>query len=291
MDTEKCRALLTALDCGNLTAAAEKLGYTPSALSRQVAALEGETGFALLERGKNGVRATEGCLALLPALMRLVQDADDLHSLAGQVQGLTLGQVKIGTSCRCYYGLMARIIAGFSSLYPQVVVSIIEGSSSSLANAVAGRQADFAIISRRRGAFEWVPLFDDPMMAWLPAGHPLAGARFYPLERLVQDPFIQIYPGQKTDNAIILRRHHLRITPRFTVGDENAAYALVEAGLGVALINGLYPPPGPGVGVVPIGPREEVPIGVAMPYADEASPAARAFRSYALPRLEAALKK
>lgn len=48
MDTEKCRALLAVLEAGSLSAAAEKLDYTPSGLSRMMAALEQELGFPLL---------------------------------------------------------------------------------------------------------------------------------------------------------------------------------------------------------------------------------------------------
>lgn len=50
MDTEKCRALLAVLEAGSLSAAAEKLDYTPSGLSRMMAALEQELGFPLLSR-------------------------------------------------------------------------------------------------------------------------------------------------------------------------------------------------------------------------------------------------
>ncbi len=55
MDTEKCRALLAVLEAGSLSAAAEKLDYTPSGLSRMMAALEQELGFPLLSRSHNGV--------------------------------------------------------------------------------------------------------------------------------------------------------------------------------------------------------------------------------------------
>lgn len=54
MDTEKCRALLAVLEAGSLSAAAEKLDYTPSGLSRMMAALEQELGFPLLSRSHSG---------------------------------------------------------------------------------------------------------------------------------------------------------------------------------------------------------------------------------------------
>ena len=59
MDTDKCAALLCVLESGSITAAAEKLGYTVSGISRMMAALEAESGFPLLLRSKNGVVPTE----------------------------------------------------------------------------------------------------------------------------------------------------------------------------------------------------------------------------------------
>ena len=47
MDTEKCAALLCALEEGTLARAAERLGYTPSGISRMVAALEEELGISI----------------------------------------------------------------------------------------------------------------------------------------------------------------------------------------------------------------------------------------------------
>ncbi|MBQ3263225.1 MAG: LysR family transcriptional regulator, partial [Oscillospiraceae bacterium] len=59
MDTAKCAALLKVLELGSLSAAAEALGYTPSGVSRMMAAMEAETGLPLLRRGRHGVEATE----------------------------------------------------------------------------------------------------------------------------------------------------------------------------------------------------------------------------------------
>ena len=56
METEKYRALMCAIETGSLTAAAERLQYTPSGISRMVAALEEETGFPLLLREHGGVQ-------------------------------------------------------------------------------------------------------------------------------------------------------------------------------------------------------------------------------------------
>ena len=56
MDHNKRTALLTAIDLGNLTRAAEQLGYTQSGLSYIIKSVEAEFGFPLLIRSRSGVR-------------------------------------------------------------------------------------------------------------------------------------------------------------------------------------------------------------------------------------------
>ena len=75
MDTEKCRALLAVLEAGSLSAAAEKLDYTPSGLSRMMAALEQELGFPLLSRSHSGLPDAAADAAGADALERSARRA------------------------------------------------------------------------------------------------------------------------------------------------------------------------------------------------------------------------
>ena len=84
MDTEKCAALLCALEEGTLARAADRLGYTPSGISRMIAALEEDVGFPLLYRGRSGVSATGECETLLPALRQMVYQAESCRMSAGR---------------------------------------------------------------------------------------------------------------------------------------------------------------------------------------------------------------
>lgn len=67
MDQNKRVALLTAIDLGNLTRAAEQLGYTQSGLSYVIKTLESELGFPLLVRSRTGVRPTKECQQTSPS--------------------------------------------------------------------------------------------------------------------------------------------------------------------------------------------------------------------------------
>ncbi len=66
MELDRYRALVCAIETGSLSAAAEALQYTPSGVSRMVAALEEETGVPLLLREHSGVRPTKECEKLRP---------------------------------------------------------------------------------------------------------------------------------------------------------------------------------------------------------------------------------
>ena len=68
MDTAKCAALLLAVELGSLSAAAERLGYTVSGMSRMILSLEDELGFRLLNRSRAGVEPTRECALLLGSM-------------------------------------------------------------------------------------------------------------------------------------------------------------------------------------------------------------------------------
>ncbi len=70
MDVIKYQVFLRVVELGNLTRAAEELGYTQSAVSRIVADLEREWGVVLLTRSRTGVVLTPAGEELLPSPRR-----------------------------------------------------------------------------------------------------------------------------------------------------------------------------------------------------------------------------
>ena len=244
MDTERISALLCAIEERSLTAAAEKLGYTTSGVSRMMAALEKETGFPLLVRSRNGVVPTEECRQLLPLMQEMLALADRYDQLSGELVGLTRGRIRIGTSYYAYYDWFARLIAEFRRSYPGIAVQIIEGTSTELIGAMEEHQADLCIISRRPGSYDWIPL--------------------------------------KPDNSQMLQRNGITPQIRYSTSDNYAAYAMVAAGLGVTCTNAIIGESfKEGVRYLPLSPRQPVEIGIAIPKKKEMSPAARRFAEFA----------
>lgn len=286
MDTEKCTVLLTAIDQGSLSGAAEALGYTPSGVSRLVASLEAELGLPLLVRGKGGVTPTPECEALRPRFAELASLGRACRDEAAAVRGLEAGTLTVGSAYRPLYRALASTIAAFSAEHPGIHVRIEHANSSTLAAGMAQRAIDFSLMSRREIDCRWTPLSHDAMVAVLPPDHPLAKADAFPIERLLDEPFVELYPGEDCDNSRTLATAGIRPRAAYAVHDTSAAFALVEAGLGIALMNDIYARTAEAeVAVVPLAPARIVEIGIAAP-PGRPSPALAAFEAFAVPRLQ-----
>ena len=279
MDTEKCRALLCVLETGSLTAAAEALGYTPSGVSRMMAALEEEVGFTLLDRGRGGVEPTAACTRLLPVVREMADAGQRIRETAASICGVEIGSVCVGSAYGAYYAPLAETVAAFSAAHPGIDVRLLQGSSSVLCAALERREVDFCIVSRREGDFDFLPLLRDPMMVWLPESHTLAKMPAVPITAFSNEPYIATYPEQNTDNDHILRAHGIRPKTRFATIDERATAALVRAGLGISMNNGIlaHGLDLTGIAVRPLAPETIVEIGAALPRQHRRSPAANAF--------------
>jgi DNA-binding transcriptional LysR family regulator len=291
METTKCRALLTVLEAGSLAAAADELGYTTSGISRMMGSLEDELGFPLLVRSKAGVSPTAECERMLPLLTQLATLGDSCAQQAALICGVEVGSIRVGCAYQAFYAPLAEALAAFSKAHPGVRTEMTVENSTPLIQALERGELDLAVISMREGNVSWTPLLKDPMIALVPAGHPLAHAGAYPLARFAEDPFILLYPDEESDNSRTLAAFGVRPNVQSSVRELSDARELVGLGLGVTMVNSIFARwDDRRLRALPLDPVVEIPLGVATPKDELASPAARAFADFALPRLQRAAK-
>lgn len=285
MELERYKALLCAIDMGSLSSAAEKLGYTPSGLSRMMGALEEENGFPLLIRCREGVYPTPDCERLLPAIREMIYCGEACRQLAARIRGLETGTVTVGTAYSAYYVWLSKVISEFHLEYPKIQVQICSGYSTGLLSMMMERKLDLCIISRRDGDYEWLPIEEDPVVAWVPENHYLSQLDAVPVDVFGTEPYIDTYPGMDVDNARIFQECKVRPNTRLSTMDSYATYSMVEAGLGISMNNRLNGQDWTGgVKILPLDPPKIIEIGMACP--KNAAPAAMRFADFVREYLE-----
>lgn len=278
MDTEKYKILIKTIQLGSLSDAAEELGYTPSGVSRAISALEEETDLILLNRTHTGVTPTKECEELLPSIIKIVRQEEQLSQMASQLKGLEKGEIIIGTAYNNFYPQISRLIFDFTRKFPEIEVRIIEGASSALVKMIENNAADFCIISKRKGKYHWVHILEDELVAIVAKDSPYASKAAFNLRDFEKEPFIEVYTGQETDNSLLLDEKRIKPNIKYRTHDPYAAYAMVEAGLGVTLTNKIWLDTlGDGVVALPLTSPHVVNIGIAMQPEEIASPAAKRF--------------
>src|SRR5688500_17406233 len=84
---QRLRTFTLVLDLGSISAAATVLGYTQSAVSQQLAALERETGAVLIDRSQRPLRATGAGAALRPHVERVLAAVTSAEAMVDGLQG------------------------------------------------------------------------------------------------------------------------------------------------------------------------------------------------------------
>ena len=233
MDQNKRVALLTAIDLGNLTRAAEQLGYTQSGLSYVIKALEAELGFPLLVRSRAGVRPTDECQRILPLLRELDRKSRQLEQEAADIRGLAVGNVFIATFPSISRFWLPQILRDFAQLYPGITVSIRESGQEEQDEWLREGAIDLAFCSYHDSPYHWIPFLEDEIWAAVPAGHSLAACDEIDLAKLADEPFILEDRAYDYDITRVITNAGVHPDVRWTSKDELAILAMVKLELGV----------------------------------------------------------
>jgi DNA-binding transcriptional LysR family regulator len=181
-DLRRLRLLRELEERGTLGAVATALGYSPSAVSQQLAVLEKEVGVRLLERAGRGVRLTDAARLLSQHAGVLLSAAEaaraDLASLTGEVRGT----VRAGGLQSATRRVLIPAVAGMLVDRPQVRVEISELELEAALPELRLGTLDAVISDEydghprpRPAGLRFGLLLEEPLKLVLPAAHPRAG--------------------------------------------------------------------------------------------------------------------
>ncbi|MBS2938635.1 LysR family transcriptional regulator [Nocardioides sp. J2M5] len=247
---------------GSVAAAARDLGYTPSAVSQQVAKLQREAGVRLLEPVGRGVVLTDAALVLVATADAIEAAQDDARARLEELTGGLTGTLSVACFPSAIRGLAAPALGVLAGEAPELRVRLTELAPDPGLEAVGAGRVDVAVVhdwvhdrTPLAAGLESAHLADDPVDLVVPTGHRLADRRRAALADAVDDVWVTDVSDSICTRWILDMLRSASPSPRvdFRVEEYASQVALVAAGLCVAVLPRIGRPPLPdSVRVVPL---------------------------------------
>ena len=181
LDVRRLRLLRELAARRTVTAVAEALSYTPSAVSQQLAALERDAGVRLIERVGRGVQLTEAGRRLVThadaVIARLEAAEADLASAAGEVSG----RVRVASFQTAAHALVIPALGPLEERFPDLHCELVQADAEAALPALRLGDADMVLAEEydhaprpRDPALEHRDLCRDALVFAVPEGHPAA---------------------------------------------------------------------------------------------------------------------
>lgn len=245
MNLRQLRYFCEVVDAGNARAAAEKLFVAPTAISMQISQLETLLGGALLDRTSRPMKLTPLGEFVYPKARELLAASSRLEFEAKGMAAGKLGWLGIGFTRSTIFSILPEAVRAMQTAFPDVRIDLVEILTEEQPAALRSGAIHLAI-ARSLGPFPREPdlhyteLFDDPLVAALPAQHALAARSALVAADLEALPYVS-YP--KVANAHFSRQVLnclAQAGARVQIGHEakeiHTALGLVAAGLGTTIV-------------------------------------------------------
>jgi DNA-binding transcriptional LysR family regulator len=230
---------------GSLAGAAQTLGWTQQAVAQHVKALERDTGCALVIRNSRGVTLTEAGRSLAGHAHALVARLRAARADLLALSDLRAGRVRLAAFPSACATFVPAAIALLHERSPGLDIRLTEAEPEQAHELLATADVDLAVtfdydnVPTGTTRAAPAPLFDDPMLLVLPAGHTLADRTDPHLADAADQRWIAGCPRCRTHLMTASAAQGFRPDIRHSTDDYVVTQTLVAAGLGVALLPGL----------------------------------------------------
>jgi DNA-binding transcriptional LysR family regulator len=249
-DVQRLRAFRLVLDLGSISAAASVLGYTQSAVSQQLAALEREVGMALVDRSQRPLRPTRAGEALRPHVERVLAALGGAEATLEDLRGGTR-RLRLAAFTSALSSFVPRAVRDLRRAHAQLVVQVLQLETREAVERLQGGGAELAVVHHMPGVA--VPetaglqrrrLLVDHLYVVLPEGHRLARRDAVSLADLEAEPLIlprRDTPAGRFRSLVEHLCSQAGFAPRvaYELDDLPAVQAFVAAGIAIVPMHGL----------------------------------------------------
>ena len=248
MEMHQIRYFLALSRTLNFTRAAAECDIAQPSLTRAIKKLEEELGGDLFRRERAHTHLTELGRHMLPIMQQTLDSAESVKSLAQSFQQADRAPLCLALSHTINSSLFASFLAEISRALPGLEVRITRGSADEVVEELKNGTAELSITGPLGDDWErfdsWA-LFEEPFSVLVPTDHRLFEENILDIEDLTEEV---VLPRHHCEQAAFFEdffdRHSIDQNVKHLITSESDLVALVEAGLGVALIPDYAPLPG-----------------------------------------------
>jgi DNA-binding transcriptional LysR family regulator len=249
-DVQRLRAFALVLDLGSISAAASVLGYTQSAVSQQLAALEREVGTPLVERSQRPLRSTHAGAMLRPHVERVLAALGGAEAALDDLRGGT-PRLRVAAFPSALASFVPAAVRDLRRAHSQLVVEVLQLEAQEAVEHLRSGDADLAVIDHmpglavpETGGLQRRRLLVDHLHVALHEGHRLARRDTVSLMDLEEEPLILPRRGTPTGRFRSVIEHlcaQAGFAPRvaYELDDLPTVQAFVAAGIAVVPVHGL----------------------------------------------------
>lgn len=244
IDLAAVRSLLAVHQHGSVVAAADALGFTPSAVSQQVKRLERQQGAELLERVGRGVVLTDVGRLLAERGSRVLDELESLENLTRE-GGRPQGAFHVSSFATAHRGLLAPALARLGAEAPDLHTTVVEADPRDVVSQVARGSADAGIVHDWESVHLEIPpgldsqlLLEDRADLVVHRDHDLAARASVSPRELVHEPWVCTPAGTICHDWLVRMFAHHALRPELRYIDPEYAthVALAAEGVAVALV-------------------------------------------------------
>jgi LysR family hca operon transcriptional activator len=242
MELRHLRYFVAVAEEGSLTNAAERRLHTAQpSLSRQIRDLELEVGVKLLERGARGIELTPSGRTFLDHARLALLQVEAAGEAARRAARPEKAAFVIGFLAGQELVWLPEALRILREEQPDIEITLASQSSPELAGALMRGKVDVAFLRRERDApgIAFKPLIKEPLVAVLPADHPLAAAKEVRLRDLAGETYVtptRVAPALKAVIENYAAKNGVVLTPAFDGENLSSVLSLVTSTGGVTLL-------------------------------------------------------
>jgi DNA-binding transcriptional LysR family regulator len=285
LDTVKLHTFLTITQLGSFTKAAETLNLTQPTVSQQIASMEQQLGLQLFERQPRQLLLTPAGEALLTYAERILTLNQEAVEATLEAAGLAERTLHLGVGHTLATYLLPEVLRHLRQAEPDLAVRIRVGNTADLLIATADGLVDLALVGSpaEHPQLEIYPFMEDKLVIIFNPQDRWQCASSITLEDIYTRTLITREPGSALYASVqhLLGAEFLSGPNVIVLGETEAIKRSVEAGLGIALVQGIAVQREVAQGILhtlPLaGPPTDRRYNVAQPLKQPASKAVQAF--------------